>query len=580
MRRTIIGALAAVLLGACGGVPTSLVLSLVAGEGTPAPDTVALRVYGTRVIAYDQPPFTVPAGDQRVLGTVVIYPPAGDVLALRVDAVGSTAGQPSSEGILTVILQRGRQTAAAITLAPQRLPDGDGDGVPDQIDNCPMAANPRQEDDDADGIGNGCTGDAGAPDGPPRPQAERCDRNEDCASGFCVDRVCCESACTGNCQACNLPGSAGTCAMVPDGQDPRDVCREQPPESCALDGLCDGAGACRRHRAGTVCRPPSCASRLDRVAATCDGNGTCQPPEQKPCAPYLCADGACRTTCATDEDCAPGNTCQAGACARKPLGAPCTDPGDCDSGHCVEKVCCDLAACAGACRSCAVPGSVGTCKPLRPTDPPRAPGCPTESAASCGQTGRCDGAGACEFYGSSTTCGSRTCTSGVETAPPTCDGKGSCGPGQTRLCAPYVCSRGTCGTSCTLDGDCVPDHYCVNKLCIPRTASGGACVKGNECASGFCTDGICCQIACPDGFYCPGGQCMPKKNLATACASGSECQTGFCADGRCCENACTGTCFRCNDPAALGRCQLIPDGEPDQTPACAACNGAGGCRTH
>jgi hypothetical protein len=36
------------------------------------------------------------------------------------------------------------------------LPDGDGDGVPDEADNCPSASNPDQADGDADGIGDVC----------------------------------------------------------------------------------------------------------------------------------------------------------------------------------------------------------------------------------------------------------------------------------------------------------------------------------------------------------------------------------------------------------------------------------------
>jgi len=36
--------------------------------------------------------------------------------------------------------------------------DADGDGVPDPFDNCPTDANPLQEDDDLDGLGNACDG--------------------------------------------------------------------------------------------------------------------------------------------------------------------------------------------------------------------------------------------------------------------------------------------------------------------------------------------------------------------------------------------------------------------------------------
>ncbi len=36
------------------------------------------------------------------------------------------------------------------------LPDGDGDGVPDEGDNCPNSSNPGQEDADGDGLGDAC----------------------------------------------------------------------------------------------------------------------------------------------------------------------------------------------------------------------------------------------------------------------------------------------------------------------------------------------------------------------------------------------------------------------------------------
>jgi hypothetical protein len=38
-----------------------------------------------------------------------------------------------------------------------------------------------------------------------------CRFDVECASGFCVDGVCCESACTGPCVSCNLPGQRGRC---------------------------------------------------------------------------------------------------------------------------------------------------------------------------------------------------------------------------------------------------------------------------------------------------------------------------------------------------------------------------------
>ena len=42
-----------------------------------------------------------------------------------------------------------------------------------------------------------------------------CSTTDDCASGFCVDSVCCATACTDVCGACNLPGNEGLCSPRP-----------------------------------------------------------------------------------------------------------------------------------------------------------------------------------------------------------------------------------------------------------------------------------------------------------------------------------------------------------------------------
>ena len=68
---------------------------------------------------------------------------------------------------------------------------------------------------------------------PRRSNGAACAVRSQCASGFCVDGVCCASACAGVCQACNLSGSLGTCRAAPAGT------------ACGSAGaVCNGAGAC------------------------------------------------------------------------------------------------------------------------------------------------------------------------------------------------------------------------------------------------------------------------------------------------------------------------------------------------
>jgi uncharacterized protein (TIGR03382 family) len=43
-------------------------------------------------------------------------------------------------------------------------PDGDRDGVVDELDNCPTVSNPGQADGDGDGVGNACDIDDGDDD--------------------------------------------------------------------------------------------------------------------------------------------------------------------------------------------------------------------------------------------------------------------------------------------------------------------------------------------------------------------------------------------------------------------------------
>jgi hypothetical protein len=92
-----------------------------------------------------------------------------------------------------------------------------------------------------------------------------CSSASDCASGFCVDGVCCENACDGKCVSCNQANLAGKCSGYAAGSDPENECGRGHP-SCR--STCNGAGACDYPQWGTPCGSTE----------VCDGAGLCIDP--------------------------------------------------------------------------------------------------------------------------------------------------------------------------------------------------------------------------------------------------------------------------------------------------------------
>lgn len=155
-------------------------------------------------------------------------------------------------------------------------------------------------------------------------KGDPCSTEAECSTTFCVDGICCENGCTGQCAACDVAGSVGTCSPVtgtPHGT--RAPCTGAG-EECG--GTCDGAnqGTCQYPAASTACGTPSCANGSES-ASRCDGQGACAAPVETLCAPYTCGAKACETSCASDADCSGGNECKPDhTCAPRP-GASCKD---------------------------------------------------------------------------------------------------------------------------------------------------------------------------------------------------------------------------------------------------------------
>jgi uncharacterized repeat protein (TIGR03803 family) len=140
-----------------------------------------------------------------------------------------------------------------------------------------------------------------------------CGGTETCAVGSCVDGVCCDRACDGQCESCAVPGHVGTCTLVTGAAAPgRAACAS---DGSACSGACDGRGAaCVYPGAETACRAASCANGVATEAASCSGVGTCPAVSDRTCIPYACGGSTCETTCAGDADCASGHVCRGQAC--------------------------------------------------------------------------------------------------------------------------------------------------------------------------------------------------------------------------------------------------------------------------
>ncbi len=198
-----------------------------------------------------------------------------------------------------------------------------------------------------------------------------CERNAQCASGQCVQGVCCDTACDSTCESClaahQASGADGTCGPVQNGTDPLSQCDDQGAASCGTNGLCDGARGCRVYRPGTVCGASTC--REDgryHPEQHCDGSGACSAAPTISCHPRRCNAEGCIAPCVVDSHCAEDHHCALnGKCVKvQPLGTKCNEDAVCDSRRCVEGVCCN-SACEGACFSCKTGKVPGECGPTK-----------------------------------------------------------------------------------------------------------------------------------------------------------------------------------------------------------------------
>ncbi len=413
-----------------------------------------------------------------------------------------------------------------------------------------------------------------------------CSANADCFSGFCVDGKCCNTACVGTCVACSAAlkglGADGVCDNIGVGLDPNIECGFQAAATCGTTGVCSGAGACQFYSNSTVCVAGSCNGSLATKPDLCSGNGVCVDAGTQQCAPFACSAGVCSVSCASDAQCAAGNYCSAPNCLpKKVTGTPCSTASQCQSGSCADGVCC-ATACTGTCTACSAAktgAADGTCAVIPGGQDPDNE-CNDQGAPSCGQTGVCDGGGACELYWNDVACGPPSCVGTVLQYADQCNGIGNCLDGGSQQCAPYACNLAGCLVTCAGDLDCAPSSYCVAPSCVLKKSNGSACGGAGQCESGACVDGVCCDSAC-------NGKCVActavKKGGGVDGACGPI-APGTDPDSECPSNP-PATCAGTGSCDGVGACQLFAQGAECGAATCNGtvlsmtdmCNGSGTC---
>lgn len=329
----------------------------------------------------------------------------------------------------------------------------------------------------------------------PGPQADgaACTHALECKSDFCVSGVCCNAKCNNVCEACSAAtknsGVDGVCGAAKADTDPGDRC---PAGTTAYgpDGLCDGAGKCRAFaKPGVTCGASTCTASV-QTNKVCKGDADSCVDATVSCGGYACGDSTCKTSCTVDTDCAKSSYCFGGTCVlRLENGKDCSEDRVCASGIYVDGVCCG-SRCGGQCEACDGPVK-GTCSPIT--------GAPHKGRPVCLGVGDC--AATCNGTDPNTckmpvgkVCGAK-CDGTTQTLD-TCNNIGGCKPGEPTSCGLYLCGATHCEASCTSTGDCAVGATCVTGKCRGPGENGKTCKGDDECLSGFCTDGVCCNAKC------------------------------------------------------------------------------------
>eukprot|EP00759_Apiculatamorpha_spiralis_P012537 PhF_6_TR1955/c0_g1_i1/m.3162 len=123
-----------------------------------------------------------------------------------------------------------------------------------------------------------------------------------------------------------------------------------------------------------------------------------------------------------------------------------------------------------------------------------------------------------------------------------------------------------CKTSCQTDFDCIGSYYCLR----PAKVTQYQTEQGKLVYSEPCDDPMNChgtKSGSPTSSVMPYGTCQPKRSLGTVCNMDQECSSGYCVRGVCCNTQCSSPCMTCQNMGICG--YVYPQTDPDRT--CGKC---------
>jgi len=370
-----------------------------------------------------------------------------------------------------------------------------------------------------------------------------CGGASECDSGFCADGVCCNRACTGSCEACDVAASPGTCTALAANASPRASRTACQGSTAPCAGKCNGAsGACFYASSSTPCGSAFCNGTNYQAVGSCNSGGSCMMPDVQACPLGCVAASGCTGTChAGDVQCSSGGVpqvcssagswqnqtactsaqyCASGGCTPKVgNGNPCQSSGQCTSANCSNSICCAAGQtpCSGVCVSLSSNTNCGSC------------------GRSCGTGSTCSGGNCYLNNGQSCTTGSQCLTGTCSTFYQDIDGDTYGSNASIQQCGTTVPTgyANRSGDCCDSDPRAKPGQtntYSTADNCssFDYNCDGHVTIKINLPADGSCGSPLCSfspSGECKDygGCTCIGSDGLPTcDTFSTATVCGAQ----------------------------------------------------------